>query len=161
MAYARNYSYFINWSPSFFFRLHFQKVNNIKLIWGQNIQRKINNIFNTFISFRHHKIYLLKAFLWSIVVQVAVITHYYLIAKALSFPVPLATFFLVVPIATVITMLPISINGIGLRENAFVFLLGTLGSKADRPDTIALAWLAYGIIVILGLIGCIVYILRK
>ena len=74
---------------------------------------------------------------------------------------PLATFFLVVPIATVITMLPISINGIGLRENAFVFLLGTLGSKADRPDTIALAWLAYGIIVILGLIGCIVYILRK
>ena len=136
-------------------------LNKVKSPWWQKIQEKFKNIFNAFIAFSNHKASLIKALAWSILVQITVITHYYLVAKALSFPTPLITFFLVVPVATVITMLPISINGIGLRENAFVFLLGTFSQVTSRPDTIAFAWLSYGIIVVLGLIGGILHMLRK
>ncbi|MDJ0596103.1 MAG: lysylphosphatidylglycerol synthase transmembrane domain-containing protein [Pleurocapsa sp. MO_226.B13] len=136
-------------------------LHKIELPWWQKIKTKITNVLEAFISFSNHKFSLIKALAWSILVQIAVIAHYYLIAKALNFPTSFAIFFLVVPIATVIMMLPISINGIGLRENAFIFLLGILSPGTSRPDTIAFSWLAYGIIVILGLIGGIVHMLRK
>ena len=136
-------------------------LNKIELPWWQKIKTKITNVFEAFISFSNHKFSLIKALAWSILVQIAVIAHYYLIAKALNFPTSFAIFFLVVPIATVIMMLPISINGIGLRENAFVFLLGTFSPGTFRPDTIAFSWLAYGIVVVLGIIGGIIHMLRK
>ena len=136
-------------------------LNKIDLPWWQKIKTKITNVLEAFISFSNHKFSLIKALTWSILVQIAVTAHYYLIAKALNMQVTFAIFFLVVPIATVIMMLPISINGIGLRENAFVFLLGTLSAETTRPDTIAFSWLAYGIIVVLGFIGGTVHMLRK
>ena len=136
-------------------------LNKIELPWWQKIKTKITNVLEAFISFSNYKFSLIKALAWSILVQIAVIAHYYLIAKALNFSTSFAIFFLVVPIATVIMMLPISINGIGLRENIFVFLLGTLSPGTSRIETIAFSWLAYGIIVILGLIGGIVHMLRK
>ena len=135
-------------------------LNKIELPWWQKIQKKTNNILEAFISFSNHKFSLIKALAWSILVQISVITHYYLIAKALNFPTSFATFFFVVPVATLIMMLPISINAVGLRENTFVFLLGILSPGTLRPDTIAFSWLAYGIIVILGLIGGIIAFLR-
>ena len=136
-------------------------LNKIELPWRQKIKKLINNILEAVISFSNHKFSLVKALSWSILVQIAVITHYYLIAKALNFPTSFATFFFIVPVATLIMMLPISINGIGLRENAFVFLLGTLSPGTLRPDTIAFSWLAYAIVVILGLIGGIIHITRQ
>ena len=129
-------------------------------VWHK-IHIKIDNLLEGFISFTTRKVALVKALLWSILVQLAVVTHYFLIAKALDFPTPFVTFLFVVPVATLIMMLPISINAIGLRENTFVFLLGTLSPGTARPDTIAFSWLAYGIIVILGLIGGIRQMSRK
>ena len=129
-------------------------------IWHK-IHIKIDNLLEAFISFTTKKVSLIKALLWSMLVQLAVVTHYFLIAKALNFPTPFITFLFVVPVATLIMMLPISINAIGLRENTFVFLLGTLSPGTARPDTIAFSWLAYGIIVILGLLGGIIQMSRK
>ena len=49
-------------------------------------------------------------------------------------------FFLIVSLALVIALLPISINGIGLRENTFVFLLGAFGILG--ADALAFSWRA-------------------
>ena len=141
-------------------RKFFGIFNTIKSSWWEKIQKKINNIWKAFISFRNHKFSLTKALAWSILVQISVIAHYYLIAISLDFPTSFGIFFIVVPIATLIMMLPISINAIGLRENTFVFLLGTFSPETLRPDTIAFSWLAYGIIVVFGLIGGIINMLR-
>ena len=56
-------------------------------------------------------------------------------------------------------MLPISINGIGVREGIFVFLLGQWG--VDPAQALALAWLEYGIILLFGLLGGGLHILRR
>lgn len=134
---------------------------NLKFGLWQKIRLKVFNIWQALMSFKDAQKQLLAAVFWSISVQVAVILHYFLIAKSLSFSTSLASFFLIVPLATVIMMLPISINAIGLRENAFVFLIGTYSIGVTRPETIAFSWLAYGIIVIQGLVGGLVHLLRK
>lgn len=127
---------------------------------SRKLQRFLTQVLEAFRAFGQRQA-LLKALGWSMVVQVSVIVHYYLIEKALGISVPFSTFFLIVPLATLIMMLPISINAIGLRENAFVFLLGTYGYGIGRSEAIAFAWLAYGIVIIQGLIGGVIYALRK
>ena len=51
---------------------------------------------------------------------------FYCAARALATPLPLADVFSVMPVIDVITMLPVTISGLGLREKSFETLLGAL-----------------------------------
>jgi hypothetical protein len=114
---------------------------------------------NAFEIFRGEKKVLLNALGISILIQAKVITYYFLISLSLDFSIPYFNFFLIVSLASFIMLLPISINGIGLRENIFVFLLATF--SVAKPDAIAFAWIIYGLIIIQGLIGGVIYAFRK
>jgi len=46
-----------------------------------------------------------------------------------------------IPLALVLTLLPVSIAGIGLRESLFVVLLGRFGMGSDRALSLAVVWL--------------------
>jgi glycosyltransferase 2 family protein len=102
---------------------------------------------------------LLRALGLSLLLQTNVVVYYFVIAKALGFPVPFLDFFLIVPLALAVMMLPISINAIGLRENAFAFFFAAFA--VSRPEAIAFAWIAYGMLIVQGLMGGVVYALRK
>lgn len=136
-----------HWLPTF--------IANLKLPFGD----KIRGILEAFLAFRGQRSVLVKALLLSALLQVNVIVHYYLIALALSLPVPFVSFFLIIPLATVITMLPISVNGIGVRENVYIFFFAPFA--VSRPEAVAFAWIAYGMVVLQGLLGGILYALRR
>ncbi len=102
---------------------------------------------------------LLSALLLSVVFQAATVIHYYLIAAALNLPISLLAFFVIVPLAIIIMMLPVSINAIGLREGAFVFFFASYGVSTERA--VAFAWLVYGTVLLLGIVGGVVYALRS
>ncbi len=63
------------------------------------------------------------------------------------------------PIAIFVMMLPVTINGIGLREAVFVTLLGYW--SVSKPVAIAFAWLEFAGFLAFGLIGGVVYALRR
>ena len=119
----------------------------------------LNKIITAFLGFKGQKKTLLSSLWLSILLQTNVILHYFLIGKALNFNVSLANFFLIIPLAIFIMMLPISINGIGLRESVFVFFFSAFG--VVKSQAIAFAWLAYGLVILQGLLGGIVYALRR
>jgi len=100
-----------------------------------------------------------KALGLSILLQVNVIIHFYLIGYALQLSVPMLAFFVIIPIAIVIMMLPVTINGIGIRESVFVFFLGTYG--VAQVDAVAFAWISFGFVITQGVVGGIVYALRN
>jgi hypothetical protein len=99
------------------------------------------------------------AFILALLLQVNVILHYYCISYALSLGVPLMYFFLIIPVVTVVLMIPVFINGIGGREAAFILLLGAFGVTSS--EAIAFSWISFGMILIQGIAGGIVYALRK
>jgi glycosyltransferase 2 family protein len=101
---------------------------------------------------------LVMTVLLSTLLQVNVVLYYILISSALDLTVPEIHFFLIVPLVLFITMLPISINGIGLRENALAVILGWYG--VTIADAVALAWLVYLGSLLVGLVGGIVYAVR-
>jgi hypothetical protein len=112
-----------------------------------------------FADFQGKKKTLFWAMMMSLILQLAVVVHYYLISLALDLPIPLVKFLVIVPISTFVMMIPISINAIGLRENVSVFFLTIYG--ATIPASIAFAWITYGMVVLLGILGGVIYAVRK
>jgi hypothetical protein len=86
------------------------------------------------------------------------VLHYYLISLSLDLNISLVYFFIIIPIALVVLLFPFSINGIGLRENIYVILLSRIGVQAS--DAVALSWLAFGMLILQGAVGGIVFGLR-
>ncbi len=119
----------------------------------------VNSIVTTLRSFAQRREALVSALILSIALQTNVIVYHWLVAGAFGLDVPLHVFFLIIPVAIAVMMLPISINGIGVRESIFVLLLGTQG--VTQEEGLAYAWLVYAFLLIQGLIGGVVFALRS
>jgi uncharacterized protein (TIRG00374 family) len=78
--------------------------------------------------------------LLSVVVQIANVMIVWLIGLALHVPVPGTYYFILVPTVTLLTLLPISLNGMGVREGAMALLLAPLGIEAASAVTLAFLW---------------------
>lgn len=102
---------------------------------------------------------LARAFGWSLLLQTLVVLNGTFLSRALHVPIPLASFFLIVPLALFVMMLPVSINAIGVRENAWAFFFTAFGVPAALG--VAVAWLDYGLVLLQALVGGIVYASRR
>ncbi len=91
-------------------------------------------------------------------VQVMRIGVHVLVARALGLRVPLPYFFLFVPLLAVIVSLPISLNGIGVREGAGVVLFGLVGVPKSMAFT--LQFTTYLVALAVSLIGGVVFLVR-
>ena len=81
-----------------------------------------------------------------------------LLASAVGIHVPVAYFFLFVPIIAVSTMLP-SLGGLGVREGAYVLLFTQVG--VDHDHALALALARDLTLISLGLIGAVIYVVQN
>jgi hypothetical protein len=100
---------------------------------------------------------LLFLFALSLALQASVIGLNILVGKAVGLSLPAGYYFAFVPLVTVISMIPVSLNGLGLREGAYVFFL----RQADVPIEIGMAFgLSWFVILFVsGLAGGIVWVL--
>ncbi len=83
----------------------------------------------------------------------------YCIARSFGVVLPLAVFGLFVPIFALLNLLPITFNGLGVREGAFVFFFGAVGVSADIAVAMSLAF--YFLRFATGLIGGLLYALSS
>ncbi len=134
-------------------------LTRLKLPFFGKIQSILKKILNAFKVFQGNRNAPLQALGLSILLQTNVVIHYYIISKALDLQVPIYDFFLIIPLTLFIMMIPISINAIGLRENAFAFFLASF--SVSKVDAVALAWIAYSFVIVQGILGGIVYALRR
>ena len=116
-------------------------------------------IVETRFSLRWPGSVLARAFGWSLLLQTLVVLNGYFLARALHVPIPLPAFFLIVPLALFVMMLPVSINAIGVRENVWAFFFAAFGVFAATG--VALAWLDYGLVLLQALLGGGIYASRR
>jgi uncharacterized protein (TIRG00374 family) len=83
----------------------------------------------------------------SIGVQVLRVVQAYCLGRALDIPAPLRLYFAFIPLILLIMLLPVTINGLGTSQAAFVWFFGQAG--VDRPEAFALSIL----FVALGIVG--------
>ena len=83
---------------------------------------------------------LFKAFLYSLCVQISGFISVYILSKGLSLDISFLSLLIFLPIIILISLIPVSISGIGLREGAFVFLLSAIGIAQDKSLALSLLW---------------------
>jgi uncharacterized protein (TIRG00374 family) len=124
------------------------------------VNKQLMKITESFAPFRGKTRALTWSMVLSLVLQFNVILHYYLISEALGLQIPLVKFLVIIPLATFVQMAPVSINGIGIRESFYVFFLSKIYG-APIAASLAFSWIAYGMVVLLGVLGGIIYMFRK
>lgn len=129
-----------------------------KIRFLNKIKQKLANIYHTFKSFKKFKWALSRVFIYSLLLQFSVILFYFFVAKAFGIKLDFITFLFIVPIVTIIAMIPISIGGIGLRENSLVFIMVTLGAIREKAALSSLTIFMF--LLVFGIIGGLVYIIK-
>lgn len=123
-----------------------------------NIGEKINKLMEAIHLLREKRRIFVWMFLLSVFAQIAIVFMNYAAVLALDIEVDLLYLFLVVPVTFMITMLP-SINGVGLRDGGFVFLLGKIG--VSGAAAISLSFMNVLVPMIISLWGGLLFFIQR
>ncbi|MDP8260679.1 MAG: lysylphosphatidylglycerol synthase transmembrane domain-containing protein [Candidatus Gygaella obscura] len=107
--------------------------------------------------FRKHRFLLLLNIAISVVIQLVVPVIFWILTNSLYGGVSIFPFLIIVPIVTVISAIPITIGGLGVREWSMVLFLSQLG--LDKSLSASLSLLQFVFLISVGVIGGIVYVL--
>lgn len=99
---------------------------------------------------------LLSTLAISVAAQVIEISSAIFLARALGVDSQGFYFFVFIPLIWLVTMVPISLNGLGVREGAFAFFFGQIGVVST--EAVSLSLLVYSCRLLVGLFGGFVFL---
>lgn len=131
-----------------------------RIVFPAKIYDKVRNVYSNINSFKDAKQTLFSVILISLIVQSLRIVVHYFSALSVSLTPHIKYFVIFIPIVALISSLPISIGGIGIRESSAVALFSQI--KSFQPEAIvAFEFLAYLIGLVATIPGGLFFILRK
>ncbi|OFW32639.1 MAG: hypothetical protein A2074_01245 [Candidatus Aquicultor primus] len=139
--------------------LYAHKLAPLLARYEASIAGKLKETAESIRSSVENKNTLVKVLFYSFIFQLMVIAINIFIIKALGLHVPIAFVFLFIPIIFAITMLPISMNGLGLREATYAYFFTQAGLSTEESVTISLFF--FLIVTLVSLIGGVIFALRK
>ena len=110
------------------------------------------------IYWRNQKI-ILQTITLSLIVHFVQAWMQILLGRSLDLEIPWSYCFILYPLVGVFSALPISLNGIGLREFGFKYLLEQIDVSSEKAIAFGLLW--FIMVALDSLIGGVVFILRK
>jgi glycosyltransferase 2 family protein len=129
-----------------------------RLVKHEGIGGRVRRAMRSIHSAARHPDAAARGYLFGVVFQGLVMTYHILIGRALGITgVPLMTFASIMVLSSLATMIPLSINGLGFREGAYIWALGRYGILHDQA--LAFALLILAMLLLSSLAGGIVYVL--
>lgn len=127
--------------------------------FAQNkIVQKLREIVRSYASFGGHTGAMLWFFALSLLENLFPLMWAYLLSLAFGIDVPVLYFFILIPIVLVLIRLPISLDGFGINEGAFVFFLGLIGVSSEESFLLGLSFGFLARLIVLP--GGILYMLQ-
>ncbi len=117
----------------------------------------LQNVFKEMRGFKQHKSVIIKNLFLSIIIQLIGPVCGYLTVIAFHLNVNIIYFFVFVPIIGAVTILPISIGGLGVRDYLTVLLFSSIGLSKD--SALALSILSSFFLLLYSVIGGLIYVL--
>ena len=125
----------------------------------RTLRPRAASIYDALAPYRRAPMEVAAAVLLSFLFQSVVIAVVFLNAHALNQQFPFFAVAVFVPLISLAGMLPISVNGLGLREALYVFFFGRLGASTEVAVSMALLYLA--VTFLASLPGGLVYALQR
>ncbi|MEO0090444.1 MAG: lysylphosphatidylglycerol synthase transmembrane domain-containing protein [candidate division WOR-3 bacterium] len=145
---------FILFSEKFYslFKKIYSKIRILK------IGEKIEKLHLSIIVFKNHQLTMFYNFCFSLLIQFFLSLVWYFGSKSLNTNPKLLPYFLYIPLIGIITMLPITIGGLGIRENSFtIFFRNDLGENNARLASLIFLLINF----FFSLIGGIIFLFLK
>lgn len=113
--------------------------------------RKIGKILGSFRNYRRDPRTLALVILLSFIYQLNIVIVNKMYTTALGLDIPFSVLLVIIPLIYLTEILPISINGLGVRESAFGFFFVLIGHTVE--EGLAVSLLVIGMRYLLGLLG--------
>ena len=110
------------------------------------VRRVASSLTDAVRRYARHRTALARVLLMSIAVQAIRIVQAWCLGVALGIDVPLSTYFAVMPVILLIMQVPITINGLGTTQVAFVTLFAASGVGAAPATALSVLFLVLGVI---------------
>jgi len=120
---------------------------------------RIENLTSVLARFRDRPRALAGGFLGALFVQATMVVFYFLVSYALHLHVPLSDLGVIVPISFVVQLLPVSLNGFGVREATFSLYFQRIGQPIAAALLVSLVGQA--LIMLFSVTGAAVYVSRS
>jgi uncharacterized membrane protein YbhN (UPF0104 family) len=123
------------------------------------VLERVAMLQDTLARYRRRPGALAGALVGAIVVQIVIVAFYALTARSLSIPLPLVMAGVLVPVAMAVQMVPVSINGFGVREAVFGFFFVRFGLGVEAG--VAVSLLGTALVMLFSLGGGALFLARK
>lgn len=129
-----------------------------RVVGARGIESAIARLMDELHGFKNQGSALVVAIAASTLVQITRILVHYTVGLALGVRVAMGSYFLFVPVLAALVSLPISLNGLGIREGAGVVLFQMAGMTNEQAFTVP--FLTYLISVVISLLGGLIFLSR-
>lgn len=116
-----------------------------------SLVRKVGKLLQSFKNYRSDPRTLALVILLSLMFQLNIVIINKMYTMALGLDIPLSVLLVIIPLIYLTEILPISINGLGVRESAFGFFFVMIGHSVE--EGLAVSLLVIGMRYLLGLLG--------
>jgi hypothetical protein len=120
---------------------------------------RIGSVTLALSRFRERPGAILRCFGGAVFVQATVVVFYVAVAHALHVPVAPWDLAVIVPLSFVVQMLPVSMNGFGVREATFSFYFTRVGLSIESALLVSLVAAVLGMIISLS--GAVIWFSRR
>jgi uncharacterized protein (TIRG00374 family) len=122
------------------------------------VDERISRMTNALARFRDSREALAGCFVGAVAVQAVLVGFYLAVALSMRIPVGFAELAVIVPITFIVQMLPVSMNGFGVREATFGFYFTRLGLSLE--SALLVSFMGAALIMLFSLSGGLVYLAR-
>jgi len=119
---------------------------------------RIGSLTATLQRFRNHMGAMVTCFAGAVVVQLMTVAFGWAVARALGIPIGPFDLAVVVPLAGVVQMIPVSVNGFGIREATYSLYFTRIGLPIE--SAILLSLTSTALVMLYSLTGAAVYVGR-
>jgi len=122
----------------------------------QHLKNKVTLYFEDFFTglfaFYHDRRRFFSSVFVGVLSWIPPFMYGYLLARSIGIDIGIFFFILVIPVISLLDLLPISISGIGTRDVALIFLFGLKGISAEQAVAFSLIYLfmSYWLIALIG-----------
>jgi uncharacterized protein (TIRG00374 family) len=118
----------------------------------QKVSEYYHNFYEGLFAFSRHRAAFLLVLVIALLSWVPSFVYGYLLAASIGIQVGLSFFVIVIPIISLLDLLPISISGIGTRDAALIFLFGLQGVSPESAVAFSLLYffMSYWLVALVG-----------
>lgn len=125
--------------------------------WG--LSEQLGSFAESLAEYRHKQAALFRGYLWSVLYQLAIIGSVYASAVAVGAKMSFPQMCVIAPLVWSVSLVPISLNALGVREASFSYFFGQLGFEPTIGLLVSLIFFFTSVIT--GIVGGVIFALEN